>query len=374
MTDLDDSDIEGLLREAMQEQTPHLALPPGAAGRAIRARRRRRGILGGTALGAAAVVGVVAGLVVSMQPARSVRVTEGPAVLSPSASPHDQAVAETERLVALAPVPRSATPLAHAPAILAGPVDGVPNTTALVTSTRAFRVPMSVADSEAYIKAHPPAGLSYGGSGQTYRGPDGDVFGFVYGSNRTSSSWENAQLEIGITAVGTHTSAWRIDGLAIVVDQTPLPDTTAGPRLRVTVAQGCPSSDRGIVGVSNDAAGLDRALLPPGDPSAALVCAYQGMNGTPFALLAHRTVNATTAQRLAGDVGSSVLSHPDGGAVINCPMDDERTTIIAFHYSDGTDVDVFVRTSGCSTIANGVIIGQPSSALFTDLASLTGAQ
>lgn len=371
MTELDESYVEDLLRDAMHEQAPHLALPPGAAARALRARTRRRTTVGTTALGITALVGVAIWLVVSTQPARSVRITEGPAVLSTGSSPYDQAVAETKRLVALAPVPVSAMPLAHAPAILAGPVDGVPNTTALVTSTRAFRVPMSVADSETYVKAHPPAGLGYEGGGRTYSGPDGEVFGFAYGSSDTSSAWTNAELEIGITALDEHTSAWRIDGLAIVLDQKPLPDTATGPRLHVTVAQGCPRSDRGIVGVSNDAAGLDRALLPPGEPSAALVCAYQGLNGTPFALLAHRTVDAATAERLAGDVRTSPLSHPAGGAVTSCPADDGRATLLAFHYADGSDVDVFVHTSGCSTIANGVIAGVPSPGLLTGLASLT---
>lgn len=47
------------------------------------------------------------------------------------------------------------------------------------------------------------------------------------------------------------------------------------------------------------------------------------------------------------------LSHAAGDLV--CPMDDAAVTAVAFAFAGRDDVDLWVKTSGCLTVANGFI-------------------
>ena len=167
---------------------------------------------------------------------------------------------------------------------------------------------------------------------------------------------------VDVAAVDTHNSSWRVDAIDTWLDPVPYRDDAKGPRMRVTVAAGCLSTDKGEVGVSSDGADLDSALLPTAVPAAGLVCDYSGMNGNAFALTKSVTLSASDAARLAAAVRASQLSHLDD-AMTSCPMDDGSLAVLAFSYPGRADVDVAYHYTGCPSVANGHISGAPSEQL-----------
>jgi hypothetical protein len=165
-----------------------------------------------------------------------------------------------------------------------------------------------------------------------------------------------------VADIDSQHSSWRVDAIDTWLDPVPLRDDAGGPRLRVTVAGGCPKTDEGEAGVSNDGADLDASLLPAGAPSAGLICYYSGMNGKAFALTRSVPLSAANAARLAVAANASQLSHLDDEHV-NCPSDDGSQAVLAFSYSGRTDVDLDYALTGCSWVANGHIVATPSDAL-----------
>ncbi|MDQ2850222.1 MAG: hypothetical protein M3Y49_05715 [Actinomycetota bacterium] len=170
-------------------------------------------------------------------------------------------LAETRRLIALVTVPPKSTPLTSAPTELAGPAMGTPATASLTDTPRFWRVPMSMQQSATWIAAHAPKGLSASGSMQGTTGSVVPRIGYGYSDNQHSNAWHNAALDIGIAPDGGHGSYWRADGLALWLDPTPATDPAGGQRLTVTVAGGCPTSDRGATDVPP---GTKASLLPLG--------------------------------------------------------------------------------------------------------------
>lgn len=225
-------------------------------------------------------------------------------------------------------------------------------TSSLVATTVLWRVPMSVSAALTWARAHPPAGLTQQGSSSS--GSSGSVtsVGLSYGAP-DSPHWEGAELDLTLSPAGPRTTDWRIDGMAEWLDPRPLPDSGAGTRMHVSRASGCPKSDRGVVGVTNSGAGLDRALLPTARPTGAMVCRYEGLNGHPFRLRVARTLSPAHARRLAGTVRSISLVHVDGG-VYACGAADGSATVIGFSYPSRT-VDLWYQGSGCPSVANGTI-------------------
>ena len=207
-----------------------------------------------------------------------------------------------------------------------------------------------------WLLAHPPRGLksqisSTGTTqgvrtvGRNYPIPD-------------SPTWTQAELEIGIADTGPNTSAWRADGITVPVSTAPIPDRASGPRLRFTVAGGCPSSVRGYVGVTNSGGDLANALVPVQAPISALVCRYKDLNGTPqFGLAASRRLTPAQAGQLAGLAYRISIHGPAGSVdeVYHCPIDVGAVTLVAFGYRNRADVDLWVGGSGCATTANGFV-------------------
>jgi hypothetical protein len=228
---------------------------------------------------------------------------------------------------------------------------------------------MSFEDTVAWFRAHPPAGLSENGTSQA-SGPSQKSEGVSY-SAPDSPAWRGAALEVGVAATGTTVSDIRVDALTEWWDPVPMQVTVEGPRLRIAVAGPCPASDRGYVSVQNAGDDLSSALLPTGAPTGALVCSYEGMNGTTYNLLRSTSVDATAAGKLAAAIAGSSLNHLDDG-VTSCPMDDASMTVLAFSYPGRPDVDIWYHRTGCRSISNGSIVATPSEAFMDRAANFPG--
>ena len=264
------------------------------------------------------------------------------------------------RLLALARVPPGATEIASPPADLSGPALGTPATSSLIDHARYWQVPMSFVATLAWVKAHPPAGLTNLGS-SSGSGPGEQSAGYSYGASDSPTA-TGGSFEIGVASVSADVSDIRADGVTEWLDPVPLRDDAPGPRMRVTVASGCPSTDANDAGVTNDATDLNTKLLPSAATTAGLVCEYAGLNGKPFGLIKSTTLNGTAAAQLAAAITGSSLSHLDN-ITTSCPMDDGSVTVLVLTYAGRADVDVWYARTGCQWLANGYIAASPSDAL-----------
>jgi hypothetical protein len=271
-----------------------------------------------------------------------------------AASNRQRTIREARHLVAIAPLPADRRRLTHAPRGLHEP-SSRPEAKSLIDLARFWRVTMSFRAAGRWIERHHPRGLRKSLSGEsTSHGVV--VSRFVGFDVADSSAWVQAQLQITIVRGGHSTSLWRVDGMALWLDPRPIRDTYRGHRARITTHTGCPSSDRHFRDVRNTGARLAKMMLPPGKPSAVLLCRYSGANGRPFSLRAHRRYGPRIAGRLAHRLRTTSLAHVDGG-VMFCPMDDGSAQIAAFAIPGRPDVAIWMHSTGCPTDDNGVIVG-----------------
>ena len=271
--------------------------------------------------------------------------------------------AETIRLVGLIKLPPGSSATSVQPSSLTMPAIGRSASSSLIDTVRYWRIPLPYPQAVSWMARYPPAGLPLGATSGPTRSAK-QFSGYLF-EEPASSAWEQASLQIGVAPSSSGSTVWRADGLALWLDPRPAPDTVTGPRLHVTVAAGCPSSDRGATDVSNAATGLTASLLPPGSQSAALVCVYSGSNGNAFALTAHRLLSATEAGDLARLARAVSLAHVDN-EVISCPLDDGGTTVLVFSYPNESDIGLWLTPGGCGFLSNGVIVAgafdEPASA------------
>ncbi len=262
---------------------------------------------------------------------------------------------EARRLMTRAVVPSGATPVQTAPPSLPGPAGGTDSATSVVDISRYWQLPMTLAKATAWLVAHPPRGLHRDGSmSGSLRGVPQSA-GDTYTGTR-NAAWASAELEteVGVGAAGTSDSVLRVDADVVWLDPVPLPDDTAGSRLRVTVAGGCPASNRSDVGVQNSGRDLRTRLLPAAARAAGIECFYQGLNGHPFTLRKQVVLGPAAARSVSAAIAILPLSHVIGG-MLNCPMDDESMEIVALSYRGRPDVDLWKKLNGCVTVANGYI-------------------
>lgn len=270
---------------------------------------------------------------------------------APLGSNEARARQEAAWLLTLTRVPSGAQPTGRQPRNLSAPVTGTPWVSSLVTRTAYWRVRTSYAATSAWAQSHPPRGLVFSHSGQM-DGPDGSTVGYGY-SDRSTTSWSEAELDISVAADGDG-SAIRADAIVVWLDPKPVRDATAGKRMRVTVAGGCPANDRGIVGVRNDDGRLAAQLLPDAEPSRGLLCRYGGLNGQTFALSRATHLDAAQAVSVAQGLRKLPLSHVDG-SVHGCRMDDGSAAVVVLRFPGAQDVDVWVTLTGCTFVSNGYI-------------------
>ncbi len=242
-----------------------------------------------------------------------------------------RAEAEAARLLAEVQLPAGAVEIATPPAALSGPSVGVPSMSSLIDKARFWRVSMSLDAAVAWIRAHRPAGLTLGASASGGTGHRVETRGIAF-ADRDTAAWQYAQRQIGVAWLGADVSAIRADGVALWIDPRPMKDTRTGSRTRVTVTDGCASTDRGIVGVSNPATDLAERLLPAASPTAGD---------------AARRIT-TLARRIS-------LDHFNDEAPWSCPADDGSATVVVLAYRGRADVDLWLPRRGCMTLSNGHI-------------------
>jgi hypothetical protein len=293
-------------------------------------------------------------------------VTAGPTAATVAAGPtaagnRKLARQEAQRLLSKVPVPAGAALLSSVPRFV--PAGSVPDVTSLVDQVRAWRLPLPEAQAAMWLRTHPPSGLplTLTGSGTGTGGIPDTEYGYA---GPRSPAWQSAELDVEVVAAPGGTSVMRADGMVIWLDPVPLRDTSSSPRIRVTVARGCPGSDAPYAGVprhriyeygvANHGADLGRRLLPAATPTAGLECRYYGLNGPAFRLRSATRLDAAQARRLAAAMTALPLSHPDGGVAF-CPFDDESAEVVALSYPHRADVDLWVKLNGCTFVSNGYI-------------------
>jgi hypothetical protein len=275
----------------------------------------------------------------------------------------NQKAADTEarRLIALARVPSGAIDLSAPPPEVTAELGGTPpgpmadpGGSSLVDKARFWRVRLSVPETLAWVRAHPPDGLRYDGSGSGF-GPNGFVSASVSYSApsprvQSTDLFQGAAYLVNLVSLADGGTAIRADGQAMWIDPRPLRDDKTGPRLRVDVASGCPQNDHWIAGVTNTGADLDQALLPMAVPTSGLICEY----GRIFQFVGLKHLDAASAGRVADTVAAIALHHSDGMAS-SCPMGDASMAVIALTYPGRPDVDLLLNPEGCRWISNGHI-------------------
>jgi hypothetical protein len=264
---------------------------------------------------------------------------------------------ETDRLLALAPLPMGASPTTQFQARLSGPAMGTPGTSSLIDTHRFWKTSTAYAATYAFIKSRRPNGLELSGTAGGSGGGAGASEGVAWDEPDRSYA-TGLELEVSVTAVPGGTLI-RGDGLGQWIDPRPAKDAATGPRLHVTIATGCPQHDADATAVGNPGANLTDALLPAATPTGGLICLYGGLNAAVrFGLTGSVRLTALAAARLAGQVSRLPVGHTDGGEM-SCPMDDGSFDVIVFSYPSQPDVDLAFMASGCQSIANGFIrVGQ----------------
>jgi len=261
---------------------------------------------------------------------------------------------ETNRLLTMLSKPAGAVAFAGAaPARLEGPATGVPGSQQLIDATAFWRVPLAASDVRAWVTSHLPSGFTIditgGGAG---------VQGVSFAAPPDPAAPANGEPSLAVSWIADPAtpadSIWRIDGMQIWYDPTPVKDNLAGARIRVTVAGGCPASLGDNSDVSNDVDGLDVAMVPPGEPTGGLICQYPGANPTIDQPKGSRTLTAAQAVALATQVRKLAVGS-EGIGPHSCPMDDGQVTIAVLTFPQG-DVDLWWRVSGCQSVRNGHIV------------------
>jgi hypothetical protein len=232
---------------------------------------------------------------------------------------------------------------------------GRPAVASLVDRVEAWRVRLPFAAARAWLSAHRPRGLTSDGTssdGNNFTGRT-TMTGTSY-SGPASPAWQSADLEISTAPAGPHVSVIRVDAVIVWLDPRPVRSGPGAHPVRVTVAGGCPATDRGVTGVTSPGGGLTRRLLPPGPPTAGLRCQYDGLNGHPWHLVAATRLTARAARQAARSMARLPLSHTDGGSM-SCPMDDLSFEVLALAYPGRPDVDLWIKLNGCRGVSNGYI-------------------
>jgi hypothetical protein len=293
----------------------------------------------------------------SVSAVRSVPPPVATTINSPPDPHYLEAVAEAHRLLAEVQLPQGTTIRAGLPpAALSGPIMGAPLSSHFIDETRLWSVPMSSADVLAWLRSHPPAGLTRNGT-SSGTGPGGESAGYSWSATPTDT-YQNPQLQVGVTPDGTNRSTMRADGVDIWLSAAPVVGSPPGPKVHVTIVGGCPTSIAGYVDVSNNGGDLTSTMLPAATPTAGLICRYNpAYNSTHPSILAHASVLSVTAARTLARSANAISTGSAGSGSGSCPADNGLTDVVVFGYAGQADVDLWYHASGCQGVTNGYISG-----------------
>jgi hypothetical protein len=283
---------------------------------------------------------------------------------SPTFTNRQLTVRETRRLVVLAELPPMRSPLFTAPDSLRRPLVG-PSGRSLVDTTRFWRVRMGIVNARRWIADHPPMGLRASGTSRRVQSGAPTAYGYQY-ADEDSGAWTRATLQLAVVPAGPGVTFWRLDAVALWLDNAPVRVPAGGPRLTLTPESGCPATDGRAVSVAPS--DLDDALLPSGRPTEGLVCRYSGIGE----LTSHTPLSSSVAAQLAVLAAQVRFAHVDN-QVIRCPLDNGSRVAVAFGYPDGESGALWYRSSGCPAVDNGTVfagVGSGTDALLAALAKL----
>ena len=150
------------------------------------------------------------------------------------------------------------------------------------------------------------------------------------------------------------------------------PYSAGSPKVRVTVAGGCPQSLGEAVDVSSPGPSWWRELwthsrLASSGAASGLVCLYAG-----GALREHVVMSARQAASVSAAAHNVSTKHPSG--TFHCPAIGGTVAIVVLGYPNRADADIWWDTSGCQTADNGhVQVFQSGNASFGDFQSAVSA-
>ena len=269
-----------------------------------------------------------------------------------------QAVAEAQRLLAAAPVPPGAVAFVPASSGTGPP----PFNDHVIDDMHEWTVAVSLEDAYAWVEAHPPAGLTAASSGRG-EGPSGVIGESQSWSAPDTDAYITARLALSVDAAGPDRSLVRAEGSATWLTTAPAPDTTTGPRIHITAAQGCPTSIKDVADVANPPRDVATRLLPRESPSGALICRYSRGRPDLSGLIGlvgqgppagRTTLGVGDAAQLARAIDRIRLGWA-GPSIANCPNDQALTDVLVFTYQGRPDIDLWYHAGGCQFLDNGFI-------------------
>jgi len=231
--------------------------------------------------------------------------------------------------------------------------------THFVDTTHWWIVPMSMRETFRWLSRHGPPNVRYS-VGES--GGDGSRLVGFHISDDTSQAYTDRAIQYSMAAIDGGHTAVRVDGTAMWLTSTPVPDRLGAPAIRITAARGCPASLAGYHNVSNPPSeDLKKQVVPSADPTAALVCRYEKRVPSYTAPLPKftpvTTLRSSGAHKLALQLRTLKVGF-DGGGIGSCPLGlITLTEIVVLSYPDRPDVDLWYGGGGCrSVIANGFVL------------------
>jgi len=228
-----------------------------------------------------------------------------------------------------------------------------------VDMTHWWTVPMSVRETFRWLARHGPPNIRYSVGGS---GGDGSRFVGFHISDDASQAYTDRAIEYSMAAIdGGHTVV-RVDGTALWLTSTPVPDTRGTPAIRVTAAHGCPASLAGYHDISNATSEeLKKQLLFSEQPTGALKCRYRdapyGHSKRAPKLVSQTTLDLSAAGRVARAIHRLKVGF-DGGGIGSCLVPipgTQLTEIIVFSYAGRPDVDLWYGIYCRGFIVNGFV-------------------
>jgi hypothetical protein len=222
---------------------------------------------------------------------------------------------------------------------------------------RYWNVPTPLRETAMWITRHPPARYRYASS---TRGVNSRSIAW-YLPDDTSQAYEDRAIQYSmVTARGNHT-LMRVDGTALWLSSKPVADSLGGPKVRVTIAGGCPRAIGAYHDITNPASeDLKTQMIPTAEPKAGLICRYVTRDpGSTFPLekvTPKTALGSNSARKLAIQLRTLKVGF-DGGGIGSCPLavGGRLNEIVVFSYPGRPDVDLWFGINCRTFVVNGFV-------------------